>query len=62
MNCPSCKSADVDQTGEFDLTVIDRTEARHDFECRGCGCMFQIIYSPTDTVVVGNKNDEDWRR
>ena len=54
MNCPSCDSTSVDQTGAFDLTVVDNTEARHDFECADCGCLFQIVFSPISTLVIGN--------
>ena len=52
MECPACKSSNIDQTGKFDLTLVEPSEARHDFECVDCGCLFQIIYHPINTVIV----------
>jgi transcription elongation factor Elf1 len=52
MNCPHCESSDTEQTGKFDLTVVDARECRHDFECCDCGALFQIIYAPVRTIVI----------
>lgn len=52
MKCPKCQSENIDQTGKFDLTSIYATEARHDFECFDCECLFQIIYHPIMAVIV----------
>lgn len=52
MNCPQCDSEVVETTTKFDLQVIERTEARIDFECHDCGCLFQIIYHPIETHVI----------
>ena len=58
MNCPKCGNERIEETGKFDLTLVDRAEARHDFECRNCGCLFQIIYKPARAMIVGNTNDD----
>jgi len=58
MDCPHCNSVTIEETGLFDLTLIDRTEARHDFQCNDCGCLFQIVYQPVCTLFVGNMEDE----
>jgi len=52
MNCPKCHSNSLEETGEFDLTVVDPNEARHDFKCQECGCLFQIIYNPISTMII----------
>lgn len=57
MNCPQCNSENVEESGKFDLTVIDRNEARHDFECNDCECLFQIIYAPINAIIVGDVNE-----
>jgi transcription elongation factor Elf1 len=62
MNCPNCNGVSVEETGLFDLTLVDRTEARHDFQCNDCGCLFQIVYTPDRAVVVGNVEDEEFER
>jgi hypothetical protein len=62
MNCPKCNGSGVEETVAFDLTLVERTEARHDFQCRDCGCLFQIVYHPVDTIVVGNVEDEEFER
>ena len=58
MPCPACNSNDIVQSGKFDLTLISTEEARHDFECEGCGCRFQIVYHPVSTIVVANHPEE----
>jgi transcription elongation factor Elf1 len=58
MKCPHCNGISVYETGVFDLTIIDRTEARHDFQCNDCGCLFQIVYTPARTIVIGHVEDE----
>lgn len=59
MNCPRCNSENVDQTGKFDLTVIDARECRHDFECADCECLFQIVYRPISTIVVKSEEESE---
>lgn len=58
MGCPKCNSNDIVETGMFDLTVVSPEEARHDFECENCGCLFQIIYHPVSTLVVEEPEEE----
>lgn len=53
MTCPKCGGDDIEQTGEFDLTVIAADECQHDFVCNQCGCLFNIVYAPISTIVVG---------
>ena len=50
--CPACGSRDIESTSEFDLTLVEPDECRHDFECAECGCLFQIVYSPVSVVAV----------
>ena len=52
MPCPHCASNDVVETSKFDLTLVSVDEARHDFECEDCGCLFQIIYHPIETRII----------
>ena len=52
MNCPNCNSDNVDQTGKFDLTEVNASECRHDFECFDCECLFQIVYRPIVARVI----------
>jgi hypothetical protein len=54
MSCPKCHSEHIEQTGKFDLTVVDADECRHDFECLDCGTLFQIVYHPARTIIVNN--------
>lgn len=60
MNCPYCEGVNVEETGKFDLTLVDRTEARHDFQCNDCGTLFQIVYQPVCTLFVGNIEDKEF--
>ena len=53
MYCPQCKSDDIEETGEVDLTLVEPNECRHDFVCCACGCLFQIHYQPIQAVVIG---------
>lgn len=59
MKCPHCDSESVETTGKFDLTVIEATEAIHDFECSDCGCLFQIIYHPIETRIFKKPEAEE---
>jgi hypothetical protein len=52
MNCPQCHSENIEQSVKFDLTLIDREECQHDFECNDCGCLFNIVYAPIATKIV----------
>ncbi len=52
VECPQCGSKEMHETGKFDLTVIEKTECRHDFECDHCGCLFSIVYAPIEAVLV----------
>lgn len=52
MNCPQCNSENIATTNKFDLQSIEATEARIDFECFDCGCLFQLIYHPVEASIV----------
>lgn len=56
--CPQCKGRNITQTQRFDLTLVDVEEARHDFECLNCECLFQIIYHPVEVVLHERGNIE----
>lgn len=51
--CPKCDSEELEQTDEFDLTMVDKDECHHDFVCTDCGCLFSIVFAPIDTKIVG---------
>lgn len=53
MDCPKCDSDNVNETNEFDLTVIYPEECQHDFKCGECGCLFVILYAPISANVIG---------
>ena len=52
MKCPNCNSENIEETGKFDLTLVESTECRHDFQCNNCEALFQIIYAPIRTSII----------
>jgi len=59
MNCPQCNGESIDQTSEFDMTLIEASEARHDFKYQDCGCLFQIIYHPIVAKIVEKGDSQE---
>lgn len=52
MNCPKCSSNDIVESSQYDLTLIEPDECRHDFECNRCHHWFQIVYAAVGTMDV----------
>ena len=57
MDCPKCDSDNIEITDEFDQTNIDKDECCHDFRCNDCGCLFQIVYAPISTQIIGQSEE-----
>ncbi len=57
MNCPHCNKDSLDETDDFDLTIIDNEECQHDFKCSNCGRYVTITYRAHEARVIQIDND-----
>lgn len=48
--CSNCGSDNLVETSKVDMTIINKNNCRHDFECVECGTIVIIEFAPIAVI------------